>query len=100
MLVSILRGKVPHYKSGEDDDNIIINAPIQTMQHPIFDVNITEYVSAILESRKVSDFRLKPLFAVVTGMGRGKTRMLVELQKNFNRKENVLSVGITFNSYT
>ena len=97
MIVSILRGKVPNYKSGEDDDNMIINAPIQTMQHPIIDVNITEYVSAILDSNKVSDFRLKPLFAVVTGMGRGKTRMLVELQKNFNQKENVLSFAITFN---
>ncbi len=34
-------------------------------------MNITEYISAILESRKVSDIRLKPLLlcVVVTGMG-------------------------------
>ena len=96
MLDVILKDKAPFFKN-EDDAYLIIDSPSITMQHPILDVNINEYVSLVLESKKKSCNRSKPLFALVTGIGRGKTRMLVELKRSFNKKENVLCVAITFN---
>ena len=95
---SILRDKVPIYKN-ERGDFLIINKPSETMRHEIFDVDIDAYVSEVLSSTKDADTRLKPLFAVVTGMGRGKTRMLVEMQKEFNKKPNVFCLALTFNRH-
>ena len=40
-----------------------------------------------------------PLYANVSGVGRGKTRYLVELQKELRNTASVLCVAITFNSY-
>jgi hypothetical protein len=94
---SILRDKVPAYKL-VDNEYLIINTPNETLRHPAFDVKIESYVSKVLSSRPIADPRYKPLFAVVTGMGRGKTRMLIELQKQFNSKPNVFCLAITFNS--
>ena len=88
LLDSILRDKVPVYKN-ETESFLIINKPSETMLHPIFDVDIDTYVSNVLSSPADADTRLKPMFAVVTGMGRGKTRMLVEMQRKFNEKPNV-----------
>ena len=45
-----------------------------------------------LESRDI------PLHAIVSGVGRGKTRYLVELQKELRNTASVLCVAITFNS--
>ena len=95
---SILRDKVPVYKN-ETEAFLIINKPSETMLHPIFDVDIDTYVSKVLSSTTDADTRLKPLFAVVTGMGRGKTRMLVEMQRKFNEKSNVFCLALTFNRY-
>ena len=93
---SILRGKKPAYKN-VSDDFLIISETNETMRHPIFDVNISSYVSEVLSSDQNAGARLKPLFAVVTGMGRGKTRMLVEMQKQFNAQPNVFCLALTFN---
>ena len=98
LLDSILRDKVPVYKN-ETEAFLIINMPSQTMLHPIFDVDIDTYVSKVLSSTTEADTRFKPLFAVVTGMGRGKTRMLVEMQRKFNEKPNVFCLALTFNRY-
>jgi hypothetical protein len=95
---SILRDKVPVYKK-ETEAFLIINKPRETMLHPIFDVDIDTYVSKVLSSTVDADPRFKPLFAVVTGMGRGKTRMLVEMQRKFNEKPNVFCLALTFNRY-
>jgi len=46
----------------------------------------------------VFDSRVIPLHAVVTGVGRGKTRYLVELQEELNQRPKVLCVAITFNN--
>ena len=95
---SILRDKVPVYKN-ETGDFLIINKPSETMRHEIFDVDIDAYVSEVLSSTKDADTRLKPLFAVVTGMGRGKTRMLVEMQREFNKNPKVFCLALTFNRH-
>jgi hypothetical protein len=68
------------------------------MRHPVIDVDIESYVSKVLSSQSVADGRLKPLFAIVTGMGRGKTRTLVELKKRLNVVPHVLCLAITFNN--
>ena len=95
---SILRDKVPVYIN-KTEDFLIISEFNETMRHDIFDVNITEYVTKVLSSNQNAGARLKPLFAVVTGMGRGKTRMLVEMQKEFNKKPNVFCLALTFNRH-
>jgi hypothetical protein len=97
---SILRDKVPAYKN-ENKDYLIINAINNTMLHPYIssDEKINTYMTEVLSSGREASSRLKPLFAVVTGMGRGKTRMFVELQKQFNSKPNVFCLAITFNNY-
>ena len=95
---SILRDKVPAYKN-KSEAFLIINRPTETMLHPIFDVNIDEYVLNVLTSYPYADSRLKPLFAVVTGTGRGKTRMLVEMQNKLNESPNVFCLALTFNNY-
>ena len=98
LVDSILRDKVPVYKN-ETEAFLIINKPSETMLHSIFDVDIDTYVSKVLSSTTDADTRLKPLFAVVTGMGRGETRMLVIMQRKFNEKPNVFCLSLTFNRY-
>ena len=93
---SILQGKNPVYKN-VSVDFLIISETNETMRHPIFDVEIEAYVSKVLSSNPKAGARMKPLFAVVTGMGRGKTRMLVEMQKHFNAQPNVFCLALTFN---
>ena len=98
LLDSILRDKVPVYKN-ETEAFLIISECNDTMLHPMFDVDIDLNVSTVLSSNRNAGARLKPLFAVVTGMGRGKTRMLVEMQRKFNEKPNVFCLALTFNRY-
>ena len=83
----------------EIEDYSIISEPIVTMLHPVIDIDITEYASRILSSRRKAGARFKPLFAIVTGMGRGKTRTLVEIQRELNKKSDVLCLALTFNSH-
>ena len=98
LLDSILRDKVPVYKN-ETEAFLIISECNDTMLHTMFDVDIDLNVSTVLSSNRNAGARLKPLFAVVTGMGRGKTRMLVEMQRKFNEKPNVFCLALTFNRY-
>ena len=95
---SILFDKVPVFKK-ETEDYLLINSPSTTLQHPYLDGDIDKYVSKVLSSDAVADSRLKPLFAVVTGMGRGKTRMLVEMKRKLNEKPNVFCLALTFNGF-
>ena len=98
LFYSILHNQIPVYKN-ELQDFLIINKPSEIMRHKIFNVNITEYVSKVLSSNQDADARLKQLFAVVTGMGRGKTRMLVEMQKEFNKNPKVFCLALKFNRH-
>ena len=86
------------FKKKTEEYNII-NGYRSTMLHPYIDVDIDHYVSNVLSSEPEADSRLKQLFAVVTGMGRGKTRMLVEMQRKLNEKPNVFCLAVTFNRF-
>jgi len=79
-------------------DFMIMASPNRTSMHPALGLNIKN-ASIIIKSR---DPKLKsrdiPLRAIVSGVGRGKTRYLVELQKELRNTASVLCVAITFNS--
>ena len=94
----MLSGKRPVIKV-EADYYTIINSPAITMRHPMIDIDINQYARTILSSPREVDPRFKPLFAIVTGMGRGKTRLLVELQRELNKQPTVYCVAVTFNGY-
>ena len=47
----------------------------------------------------VVDTRVMPVHAVVTGVGMGKTRFLVVLQDELNKRPKVLCIAITFNHF-
>lgn len=64
-----------------NEDYVIMNAPHVTLKHPLISVNISEIVHMILSRRDEPDSRFKPMYAIVTGLGRGKTRVLFELDK-------------------
>eukprot|EP01031_Cornospumella_fuschlensis_P038929 gene38929-47353_t len=78
---------------------LIMNKPNVTMQHPYLSMNITEKADLVLADKEAPSCRTKPLFAVVTGMGRGKTRFCVELDWELKRRSNVVSIPITFNCF-
>ena len=94
---SILFDKLPMYKN-ETEAFLIMSEVSETMLHPMFDVGIEKYVTAVVNSKANAGARFKPLFAVVTGVGRGKTRMLVELQRKLNARPDVFALAVTFNS--
>ena len=79
-----------------DKKFMIMNNPSKTLGHPMIGMDIKGLVSNIL-SCNIQDARDNPLFAIVTGVGRGKTRTLVELNKELNNIDYVLSIPITFN---
>ena len=88
------------YPSDVDSvDFTIMSSPKRTSKHPALGLNIEE-ASVIIKSRDINlESRDIPLHAIVSGVGRGKTRYLVELQKELRNTASVLCVAITFNSY-
>jgi len=81
-----------------DDNYLIINNPKMTMSHPMIDVNIKQSVDRVFTNDDIPDSRMKSFFAIVTGMGRGKTRTLVEMDREVNQREKALSIAITYNN--
>ena len=47
--------------------------------------------------RQQPSARLKDLIATVRGSGGGKTRMMKELRRTTNRRDDAVAVGVTFN---
>ena len=45
------------------------------------------------------DSRFKNLIATVRGSGGGKTRMLEELRRATNRRDDAVAIGVTFSLY-
>lgn len=82
------------------EDYVIMNAPHVTLKHPLISVNISEIVHMILSRRDEPDSRFKPMYAIVTGLGRGKTRVLFELDKALKQDKSIISSTITFNHKT
>ena len=96
----MLRDKELKFKAEEVTEFLIINAPNITLKHEMIDAEIDGHVQKIMSNRKVPSSRLKNLFAIVTGMGRGKTRTLVEIMRKINGGNPTnLCVAITFNHY-
>ena len=86
------------------DDGIpcIINRPHITMHHQYLE---KEYLDAALKSldevlKQEPDNRSKDLIATVRGSGGGKTRMLEELRRATNDREDAVAIGVTFNNNT
>jgi len=80
----------------------IINDPSITLKHPLIDVDMESIVQKVFnghgEARQNSR---KPMVAVVTGMGRGKTRLLVDIDRTIrNKYPDTISIAITFNGQT
>ena len=70
----------------------------RTSKHPALGLNIEE-ASVIIKSRDINlGKRDIPLYAIVSGVGRGKTRYLFELQRELKNYATVLCIAITFNS--
>ena len=90
---------------------MIISECSYTLSHPALGMEV-DSVAKMIRSGNVSRTlggaykREQPLYAVVTGMGRGKTRFLVELQRELNSNpldvtpldSAVFCVAITFNN--
>jgi hypothetical protein len=97
MFKRILGDKVPQFKNNETDDFLITGDRGMTLMHDVFDVDIAGHVDKISKSRPTAGSRSKDLFAIVTGTGRGKTRTLIEIKKEINKKPTSFSLAITFN---
>jgi hypothetical protein len=79
------------------------------MKHPILGIDISILSEDILSNDPDPSGR-KPMYCIVTGMGKGKTRLLVEINKYMNENyglsldnknkslKQVISIPITFNS--
>ena len=61
-----------------DEKFMTIDSPSETLGHPMIGMDIKGLVSKIRSYNRQCS-RRNPLFAIVTGVGRGKTRTLVEL---------------------
>ena len=80
----------------------IINRPHVTMHHPYLE---TDYLDTAINSldevlKQEPDNRFKDLIATVRGSGGGKTRMLEELRRATNRRDDAVAIGVTFNNNT
>ena len=79
----------------------IINRPHITMHQPYLE---PVYLEAAIKSLNVvlqqqPSNRAKDLIATVRGSGGGKTRMLEELRRATNRRDDAVAIGLTFNNY-
>ena len=77
----------------------IINDPSITMNHQYLE---RLYLDTAIDSlgevlRQRPSTRLKKLIATVRGSGGGKTRMLEELRRATNRRDDAVAIGVTFN---
>lgn len=90
-------------KISEDELNkwCIMNEPEVTMSIPLLhEKELLKNVDSVLEVCDIAPGpRFKPLSAVVRGQGGGKTRALVTLQRDLLKKEEVLALAMTYNSY-
>ena len=80
----------------------IINNPSKTLKHPLIDVDMESIVHKVFNGHGEDEQNSrKPMVAVVTGMGRGKTRLLVEIDRTIrNKYPDTISIAITFNGQT
>lgn len=76
----------------------IIDEPEKKLSIPLIDFDPSINAEKLMTDSKVEPSpRDKPLFAIVRGMGGGKTRAFEEIRRVLLFKENVLVIGVTFN---
>ena len=81
-----------------DKVGCIINDPDFNMKIPLVDFDVNLNVDRLIEGAKMTpDRRDKPLFAIVRGMGGGKTRAFEEIRRETFRRKGCLPIAITFN---
>ena len=95
----MLTDKQLKFKAEEVEEFLIIDEPKETLKHDIIDADIVGHMQKIMSNGKLCPSpKLKNMFAIVTGMGRGKTRTLVEIMRVINKgNSSNLCVAITFN---
>lgn len=77
----------------------IIDNPDFTLKHPyIGSALIDQWTDAIATAENPPGPKTNPLYVTLAGMGKGKTRLFVELEKALNQREGVFAVAITFSS--
>lgn len=77
----------------------IIDNPDFTLKQPYIDsAFIDHYTDAIATAENPPGPKTNPLWVTMAGMGKGKTRFFVELEKALNQREGVFAVAITFGS--
>eukprot|EP01042_Synura_sphagnicola_P036864 gene36864-biopygen31600 len=99
MFHKILGDKYP--SDVESADYTILNSPELTGKHPALGLNTKETCDCIQSRESFTsphsyDPNDIPVYAIVSGAGRGKTRYLYELQKELQKIPTILCVAITF----
>ena len=81
-----LGDKKPIFKGTESEDFLIIDTPSVTLKHDMINADINGHVGKIMSNAQTMPSpRIKSLFAIVSGVGRGKTTTLVEILRTINR---------------
>ena len=91
----------PSYASlhTSDDFTCIIDSPEITLDHPMFDFNITEQAEEILSAARSIGGKRKSMHALMSGRGTGKTRTVCEVRRELLQSHyHCLPLAITFNS--
>lgn len=99
LFKEILSKKEYFFNSDDDADYLIIDDALVTMSHPLIGIDIQSVAKAVMKSPALPGTRSKSMVALVTGMGRGKTRLLVELNRELKKSPGVFSMAITFNHH-
>jgi hypothetical protein len=76
-----------------------MNTPDITMDHPYLERHYFDNAIKSLDEvlKQEPDNRFKDLIVTVRGRGGGKTRMLEELRRATNCRNNAVAIGVTFN---
>lgn len=92
---------IPPPDAREDPSFSIMNDHNKTLLHPFLSVDVNLLVQRVIDVGRIApSTRSKPVLMAVTGMGRGKTRMIVEIHRELvHSYPSVLSIPITFNHY-
>ena len=79
----------------------IINNPNITMGHPYLERHYLDTAIDSLECvlRQPPSTRFKNLIATARGSGGGKTRMLEEMRRKTNDRDDAVAIGVSFSNY-
>lgn len=75
----------------------IIDRPEFTLKHQYIGQSLVDsWANEIATAENIPGPKTNPLYVTLAGMGKGKTRLIVEIEKALNQCENVFAVAITF----